>query len=291
MSDFLRYCELVVGPLADWQNNGGNRNQAIKIVADGSNKNLRIGFNANKTITGEPNKIDILVYNLSNQTRQAIRSNLTKIELIAGYESSRDSVGLVASGAIMSVVSRRQGSDIITNITAYDGYGGMVRGAYSRAFASGTSLAQAVRDVAGTIAGVTVGKINVTGNLPAKGIALSGSSTAQLNKLADQFGFSWSVQDGIFQAISDKSDSGNGFSFSSQSNLITCVPLLNGPLQVQVGVEIAAKFDARMKPGDRMIVQSDVAPQLSGTYKATSVGLAFDSHGPAALTAQSMRLF
>lgn len=288
--DFLRRAELVVGPLADWQG-GGSSSNAIRIIADGSSQRLRVAFSSQKTLTGDPNKTEISVFNLSPDTRQALRSNLTKVQLLAGYESSSDSVGLVATGALMGAISTREGADIVTRLTVLDGYGGMVRGAYSKSFSGGTDASTVVRDLATSMPGVTVGRIDVDGRLFSKGLQLSGATTSQLDKLADQFGFSWSVQDGFFQAISDKRDSGTAFSFDSETNLISAVPVLNGPLMVNVGIEVQAKFDARIKPGDRMIVRSRVNPQLNGSYKATSVALSFDSHGPASVRVQSLKLF
>jgi hypothetical protein len=287
--DFLRYCELIVGPLADWQG-GGSTNEALRIVADGSSQGLRVAFNAQKTVTGDPNKIDIAIWGLSQKTIQSIRSNLTKIQLVAGYLSSANSASLVASGAILSAIPERQGADIVLKITALDGYGGMVRGAYSRAFAGGTPIASVVADIAASMPGVSVGQIKVDGNLFQKGQQFSGSSTEQLNKLADQNGFSWSVQDGVFQAVMDNQDTGRDFFFTSERNLITAVPLLNGPTADNVGVEITAKFDARMKPGDRMTIDSLVNPALNGSYKSTSVTLTFDSHGQALIKAQSLKV-
>lgn len=286
--DFLRYAEVIIGPLADWQG-GGSTGEAIRIIADGTNENLRVAFNANKGITGSPNKIDLAIWGLSLQTRMAIRGNLTKIQVIAGYETSANSSGLVASGAILAAVPERQGPDIVLKITALDGYGGMVRGAYSRAFTGQTPVSSVVSDIASALPGVTIGRIDVDGNLFQKGQQFSGATSDQLNSLADQFGFSWSVQDGVFQAISDKRDSGRSFIFTSDTNLISAAPLLNGPMSDNVGVEITAKFDARMKPGDGMIIQSSVNPLLDGSYKSTSVNLQFDSHGQALLKAQSMK--
>lgn len=286
--DFLRYAEVIIGPLADWQS-GGSTGEAIRIIADGTNENLRVAFNANKGITGSPNKIDLAIWGLSLQTRMAIRGNLTKIQVIAGYETSANSSGLVASGAILAAVPERQGPDIVLKITALDGYGGMVRGAYSRAFTGQTPVSAVVSDIASALPGVTIGRIDVDGNLFQKGQQFSGATSDQLNSLADQFGFSWSVQDGVFQAISDKRDSGRSFIFTSDTNLISAAPLLNGPMADNVGVEITAKFDARMKPGDGMIIQSSVNPLLDGSYKSTSVNLQFDSHGSALLKAQSMK--
>lgn len=287
--DFLRYAELIIGPLADWQG-GGSTGEAIRIIADGTSQNLRVAFNASKTIAGSPNKIDIAVWGLSQRTIQSIRGNLSRVQINAGYLSSSSSAGLVASGAILAVIPERQGPDIVLKMTALDGYGGMVRGAYSRAFAGQTPVSSVVSDVASALPGVTVGLIDVDGNLFQKGQQLSGSTTDQLNKLADQYGFSWSVQDGIFQAVSDKRDTGREFLFTSENNLISAVPLLNGPTADNVGVEITAKFDARMKPGDRMTIQSAVNPSLNGSYKSTSVNLSFDSHGAAQLRAQSLKV-
>lgn len=288
--DFLRYCELIIGPLADWQG-GGATSEAVRVVADGTNQNLRVAFNVNKTITGAPNQIDVSIWGLSRQTLQQVRGNLSRIQIVAGYLSSADSAGLVASGGILSAIPERQGADIVLRLTALDGYGGMVRGAYSRSFDGRTPISSVIQDIATSLPGVTVGQIDVDGQLFQKGQQFSGSTTGQLNRLADQYGFSWSVQDGVFQAVSDQRDTGRDFFFTSELNLITAVPLLNGPLAANVGVEVTAKFDARMKPGDRMTIQSSINPSLNGSYKATSVNLSFDSHGPATLKAQSLKIF
>lgn len=290
MSDFLRFCEVLVGPLTDWQG-GGKESSALRIVADGSNSRLRVAFTANKTITGEPNKTDLTIWNLSRETRGQIKANSTKVRITAGYSSDPSSAAVVCNGGVLAVTHDNQGPDVVTRLLILDGYGGITRGAYSRSFSGGTPVDAVVRDLAASLPGVSLGKIDVDGALPQKGVALAGASSAQLNKLADQHGFSWSVQDGVFQALSDKRDSGRAFAFVSDRNLINATPLFNGPLQVRVGVAVVAKFDARMRPGDRMVVTSAANPSVNGETKATSVTLSFDSHGAATLKAQSLRLF
>jgi hypothetical protein len=288
MADFLRFCELLIGPLADYQGRG-NVNEAVQIVSDGTNSRLRVQFSAQKGITGTPNKTDVKIHGLSRETRQAIRGGLTRVQISAGYSSLSQSAALVTVGGLMSVVSMREGADIVTTLSVLDGGGAVARGAYSRAFSGGTPLASVVRDLAASLPGVTIGQIAVDGSLAAKGLQLSGASSSQLDRLADTFGFSWSIQNGVFQALQDDRDTGDAFFFSSESNLINCVPVLNGPTQEEAGVKVTAKFDARMKPGDRMVVESRINPQLSGTYKCTSVALSFDSHGAASIEAQSLR--
>lgn len=290
MTEFIRQCEITIGPLAD-QQGGGNERQALRIIADGSMARLRAAFTADKTLTGEPNKTEITLFNLSRETRQQIRANLARVRVVAGYVSDPASMALVASGALLSAVHHRQGPDIVTRLTVLDGYGGLVYGVFSQSYAGGTPLNTIVRDAAASMPGVEVGPIDLPGVVPAKGLTLAGPPNTQLNKLGDQNGFSWSVQNGVFQAVDDRRDTGRVHSFDSDYNLMSCMPLLNGPLQMQAGVEIQAKFDARVKPGDRMRIRSTISPNLSGEYKVTSVNLSFDSHGPAVLRAQSMATF
>lgn len=285
--EFLRYCELVVGPLADWQG-GGSAREAVRIRADGTTARLRVAFQSSKSLTGDPNKTEITIYNLGEGLRRAFRNNLTRVQVVAGYEDNPEV--LVATGALTGAVTSRSGPDIVTKLSILDGFGGMVRGAVARSYTGVTSLEQVVREAAATMPGVNVDRVQVTGRLPPKGLHLAGASTSQLNKLADQFGFSWSVQNGTFQAVMDDRDTGEQFSYTSNGNLMALSPLLNGPTQSEAGIELTAKFDARVKPGDRLRVQSTLNPELSGTYKATSVTLDFDSHGAAQLKAQATAL-
>ena len=145
--DFLRYCELVIGPLADWQG-GGAAGQAVRIYADGSSDHLRVQVSAQKTVTGEPNKAEVTITGLSRETRRAIRANLTRVQVLAGYSSSASSASVMCSGALMAAYSARQGADIATKLIVLGGMGGMSRGAYAQAFAGGTPVASLVRELA-----------------------------------------------------------------------------------------------------------------------------------------------
>lgn len=292
-SGFLRRAEVIIGPLKDYEG-GGNESSALRIVADGSSDGFRIQAKVRKTITGEPNELNIAIWGLSLETRQRVRAGFSRVLLRAGYENDPSQTGIaqVGSGALLAVVPRRDGPDNILSLLAFDGYGGMVRGAYTKAFGGNVPVADVIRDLAGSLLGTTVGRVDVPGVLYRKGIHLTGSSVDCLNRLADQFGFTWSVQDGVFQALRDDGgDTGSAFSFDSGSNLIAAAPILNGPLQAQIGVEIESRFDARVKPGDRCNVRSVVNPSLDGSYVATTVESAFDSHGPAGTKIQSLRWF
>jgi hypothetical protein len=280
--DFLRRCEVEIGPLADWQGGGGG--DGVRIVADGTNERLRVAFNSVKTLTGDPNKCELSIYNLGVGLRQAMRGELLRVMVLAGFEGADPS--LVAYGALQESVSTRMGADIVTKLVVLDGYGGMVRGVYSRSWSGGSLVSRVVEDVAKTMPGVTVGRVTLPGTLAQKGASLVGSATSQLNRLADQFGFSWSVQDGVFQAVPDSTTSGSVHVFDADVNLLGAAPKLDG---TSSGVEIIGRFAPGVKPGDIVRVRSRVAPDLSGDYKASSVALDFDSHGPAGIKIQAFK--
>ncbi|MBA3596477.1 MAG: hypothetical protein H0W40_03760 [Methylibium sp.] len=271
---------MLLGPLADWQG-PGNRGDAVRVIADGSNERLRVQFNAQKSLTGSPNKTDLLITGLARDTQNALRGGYTSVQVVAGYSSDPSNAQVVAAGGLLGAFTSRQGADVVTHCTVLDGGGAMARGAYSRAFSGGTPVAQIVRDLAGALPGVTVGEIDVDGRLNAKGMQFAGATAGQLNKLADHFGFSWSVQGGRFQALSDTRALRTVYSFASESNLLSLTPILAGPLQAQTGVELLALFTPGVKPGDTVRVASALSPRLNGNYKATSVVQSFDSHGPA----------
>lgn len=279
--DWLRRCEIEVGPLADWQ---GGTGQGVRIVADGTNERLRVAFQATKTLTGEPNKCEVKIYNLGADLRQAMRGELLRVQVIAGYDTGAPA--LVAYGALQESASTRQGPDIETRLVVLDGFGGMSRGIYSRAWSGGVPVARVVEDIARSMPGVRVGRVDVPGTLASKGAAMAGPATAQLNRLADQFGFSWSVQDGVFQAVADSDTSGSLWVFDSDQSLLSVTPKLDGTAS---GVEVTARFAPGVKPGDLVRVRSRLAPDLNGDYKANAVTLDFDSHGPASIKVQASK--
>jgi hypothetical protein len=279
--DWLRRCELEIGPFADWQAGAGD---GVRIVADGTNERLRVTFQASKTLTGDPNKCEVSIYNLGPELRQVMRGPLLRVQVVAGYETGEPA--LVAYGALQEAATTRQGADIVTRLVVLDGYGGMTRGVYSRSWSGGVPVARVVADIARSMPGVRVARVDVPGTLSAKGAALAGPATAQLNRLADQYGFSWSVQDGVFQAVPDATTTGSVWVFDADQNLLAVTPKMDG---TSTGVDISAKFAPGVKPGDLVRVRSGLSPDLNGDYKATAVQLDFDSHGPAGLRVQGFQ--
>lgn len=266
---FIRNVELIVGPLKD-DLGQGQLQRAIRIFSSGDRNSLRIKFSIKKTMLGPPNLSSIEIYNLSRETREAINKSLTRVQLRVGYANTE--LALLAQGGIKSVVSERRGADIVTTVTIFDGWGGQIKGITNKTFASNQPVEQVVREVASKMPGVTLGDIDVDGFLGTRGYTVSDRSADVLDRLAGQYGFSWSIQNGTFQAISDKRTLSRIVNVSTKArNLIKAVPVLNGPLQIQTAVEINAILNAKATPGHKVRLESDINPKLNGIYKIHEV--------------------
>lgn len=275
---FIRRVELLIGPLSEDQG-GGPTSEAFKIESNGDRNSLRVQFDITKTILGSPNVSTIRIWNLSKEARNRIQQTLTRVRLSVGWENT--DLSLLASGAVLSSPSSKEGEDIVTEITVMDGYGGTVKGITNQNFAPKQTIKSVVEALAGNLPGVEVGDIEVDEGITiGNGGFVASDRTAEiLDELAHQYGFSWSVQNGIFQAIQDDKAFENVVEFSSKKkNLIKATPILTGPMQQVTGAKIQAILNPSILPGQQVDLQSDVEDQLNGKYKAHQIKYSGDTH-------------
>ncbi len=278
----IRQVELIIGPLAEFEGRG-NTNEAFRIFSSGRTSDLRVQFTARRTIGGAPNQTDLVITNLSEDSRARFLNRLTRVEISAGYQQG-EGAGLrkVASGAITSTQPVDNPPDIETLITALDGFGGMSRGVFRKSFGPGVAVADVVRDIASSMPGVTIGSetLNIEGKLGASGRTFAGRAAEILDNLAAQWGFSWSVQSGVFQAVDDTTPLAKVHTLSYRDGSLRSVkPLLSGPMQIQTGVEIVGALNPRINPGEQIRVESKINPSLDGVYTVHEHDLAGDTHG------------
>lgn len=278
----IRQVEMIIGPLAEYEGRG-NVGDALRVYSAGGVNDLRVQFSTLRTLGGAPNQSDIVITNLSAGSRSRLRTRLTRVELSAGYLEGRDA-GLrkVTSGAITSSQPVDNPPDIDTLITALDGFGGMSRGVFRKSFGPGVAISDVVRDVAGAMPGVTVGGggANLSGKLGASGRTFAGRAAEILDDLSAQWGFSWSVQSGVFQTVSDTEPLSTTHVLSYRDGSLRSVkPLLSGPLQIRTGVEISGALNPKINPGDRVRVESNINPDLNAVYTVHEHELAGDTHG------------
>lgn len=95
----------------------------------------------------EANEIEIIVYNLSKTTIQALKYN-NPISIIAGY---RGDTGVIFNGYISKVTTKKEGVDKITTIKAIDDTDLKERTLAETAYKKGTKASYILKDLIGKI--------------------------------------------------------------------------------------------------------------------------------------------
>lgn len=248
-----------------------------EIIGTGGYDGFRISFNVQKTILGSPNMIDMVIYNLSRDSRSIIRERKLPVTVEVGYEDE-DELLLLFKGTTTSAIPTQEGADTVMNVTAMDGSDGIIYATQQITYDGPIAVATAVEEIAGTL-GVGIGPILVDGEFKEKGRSFSGPTQQILDTLSNEYGFSWSVQNGVFQALSDLESLPQSFIVSPETGLQAAQPLLSGPFMVQSGVEIQALLNARLNPGQLVNLRSNLDPTLNGEYKIHNIDFTGDTHG------------
>lgn len=275
---WLRRIVVTLGPLEEWRGaSGGN---IVQFEADGTPKGLKVTGAVQKTVMGMPNPSQISVFNLARDTRDAIRGSLTKITVQVGWQNTE--LHTLFQGSVLSAISERSGSDIVTKISALPGYGALVRGVSSKSYAAGTSVRDVVKDMATDLPGLTIGDSGLEGldgKIGGSGWSFAGSTKDGLTQLANEHGFSWHVDSGQFKAVGDKAKFGGFVALNGKNGgLISVVPTLTGPLQIQTGVKIKAVYVPGITAGSSVRVNSDISPKLNGEYRVHTCNINIDAY-------------
>jgi hypothetical protein len=161
-----------------------------------TSRDLRITFEIEKNLFGYPNLAKIVVYNLSVPRATEISEEFTDVELKAGYGTN---VITLFRGNIRNIENIRASVDTLTTIYAGDGEKPIRETNFTKTFAPGTSLSQMVNEIADAF-GIPKAKLDgIQGKVRnLNGLSFSGPAKELLNKLSDDYGFYWSIQDNQF---------------------------------------------------------------------------------------------
>lgn len=186
---------------------GELRNRSCVVVVDGVRiEKLRMSFKVTKTLTKDPNKALIKIFNLASATRSAMKKKGAAVVLSAGYESN---AAVIFSGDSRLTDHVKEGTDWVTTIECGDGERAYQFQRVSESFKPGTPIADVIRHCAKSL-GINVGNLeeelargDFRGGLTqfAHGYAVHGKASAELDKLMRTAGLSWSVQNGALQVL------------------------------------------------------------------------------------------
>lgn len=263
-----REIELYIGPFQEWK--GMTNVDSIKLVCNGNKDTIRIDASVSKTIVSSLNTAQIIIYNLSEQTREALRKNDISIKLYAGYEDEEKE--MVYAGGVVSAQSYRQGTNIVTKLSCRSGIGPIIKATTSTTYTYGVPVKDVVKELAQNFEGITVDPTNikVEGKIGYAGWSYVGLTKDALDKLANQYGFSWTLQDGKFFAVQDGKSLSGKLLLDSEHGLRKVSPRLIGPMEIQEGVDIQATYNPGANPGNSVQVKS-IFSKNTETYQIHTV--------------------
>lgn len=174
------------------------------IIEFDSKNGFRIAFKCVKNITSAPNECIVEINNLSESTCTKLISKGIFTEVYACYENEDILSNIVFGGEIRSAEVSRLGSDKTLRLTIQTKFD-LDQKIYNKAFISETEIKKLIESMLTSFKVPFDPKnILIKGDCGWRGLVFNESVESILNKLANWFNFTWSMQDYGFLALDDK---------------------------------------------------------------------------------------
>lgn len=232
-------------------------NRQAKILIPGFEIiDLRIIFKIEKSLVGYPNLGNVKIYNLSEDSRNKIEEKGLTIQLYVGHEDTE--IPLLFEGDIVNVVHMKNGVDWITEIFAADGVNILSTSTINKTLAAGVDTEQIynelINQMQGIKKGVTEGLKNcLTGKRSLlRSLQLSGNVKDWLDKIAEDCGFEYSINDGVIETTP------TGLPLSDVPPIIInqATGMFGSPERTEIGINVKKILDPTLKLGRTIRVQS-----------------------------------
>lgn len=164
----------------------------------------RIEFDVTKNLGSEPNKCQLKIFNLNASTRAVFDRKPTKVTLLAGYDGAPR---LLFTGDLVYAYTKREKADLVTTITVADGIRAYASARTNKTYKPPMTALRMIQDVVKTMGGRVPDELLQNSALK-ESISIStsahGPSRDILNRELARYGYSWSFQNGRFQALRDE---------------------------------------------------------------------------------------
>jgi hypothetical protein len=246
---------------------------------------LRIAFKVERsTSTKPPNKAEIQIYNLSEDSRARTQKRNAAIVLQAGYP---DTIGQLFSGNVKTVSHVRSGADWITKVVSADGEVQYRTARISESFKAGTKpeqVAQKLIDALKLKAGNVLKEI-AKGDF-AKGLTeftngkvLQGNAAKELDTLLSSLGLTYSIQDGALQVLRfGKATEAPAVVLNTETGLIGSPEFGETGKDKHTVLKVKSLLQPELVPGRRIKLESETKDCIARVEKVIHTG---DTHGPA----------
>ena len=214
-------------------------------------KGLRVNFEITKSILSFPNLARITLYNPNQDTLSALEEKYTRIVLNAGYEGD---LRLLFKGDVRNVFQTKTGRDRLLTIYSGDGEKSWQNATFNKTLSESLSFSSAIQEVLKTFSDVNIGTLQGLPQVADKmrGQVLSGSSKDIMDNFAEEYGFSWSIQDGEI-IITPEQEPLEG----DEAVLVTAATgMIGSPTITEIGVDVTTLLNPRLLPNRGFIIES-----------------------------------
>lgn len=234
--------------------------QAVVIVGDPAIggleiMDLRISFNIELNLVGYPSMGSIQIYNLNKSNRNKIKEEFTKVTLYAGYG---EDLPIIFSGDLVNVTHEKQGPDWVTVMYCGDSIRSINNSTIHKSLPPGQTTESVFKELVNEMEGVTKG---ITGGLKdcitkkrslLRGLVLSGNVKDWLDKLAQNCGFDYSINNGVIETTEkDQPLTDEPVVIISQTS-----GMIGSPELTEVGVKVKNLLLPQLKLGRQIEIKS-----------------------------------
>lgn len=242
----------------------------------------RISFDVTKTRTEASNTAEVLIYNLSAESRARLQERNAFVRLFAGY---RENTGLEALfiGEADFIHSRREIPDIVTKIEIQDGIKELREYRVSLSYKPGATAQQVLQGIASALSLPLRSTVSAAGEYP-RGYSFLGPAKESLDQVCRKAGLEWSIQDGSLLILPMSSDAGNvGLLISPETGLIGSAERINysegelaGDMSAKPQWKIVSLLQPKVLPAHRIKIRS---ADLNGYFVVDTVRHRGDTRG------------
>jgi hypothetical protein len=258
-------------------------NRIIEVISqpDGGSSisvtGLRIRFNIERNKTSTPNKANIDIYNLSDDTANKMAKSKNKIILKAGYA---DEGGLFSLfyGTLNNSVITKDGTEKILQIEAHDGLKNIQQKNANLSYSGGTRASVILDDILNILAYPLGGKKPTLNEVYSGGFAFIGKAKDALTQVLKRFGYKWTIQNEQIIIYKDgESPIPAGLLLKKDTGLLSIAKLEDVADKKTVGKYIATSLlFPQLVPGAQIKVESTLVSGAMFVESVKAVGDNFD---------------
>lgn len=240
---------------------------------------LRVQFRVRRHLSKEPNTAEIIVTNLSEQSRADLQGKGIRVVLNAGYEDAESSLFV---GDVRDVDSSLDGPDWNTVIQCGDGERGYRFGRTSGSWRAGVRVTDVLRKIAEDMqldSSTIKGAESLAGRQFVAGYVAHGRSAKELDRILKGYVLEWSIQDGRLQVLSPPATTAESIVELSADTGMIGSPTLSTPEKRgdHPVLRVRSLLQPDIRPGRKISVDSITG--IKGTFKVLEVEHSGDTHG------------